>query len=224
MKPSIVIGDAAVYDDFLGQDLAHQLWGTMNMIPYSWSDSRVWTKVWTLADGAILRSAHWSASAPNWQLALPPGPNSAKQSPPAPFTQFLGCLREVLTTKDDIPEVKSIVMIPYVWPPKSSISWHSDGDTSTPSRIGAFSYYAHKHWNAEWGGEFLLTELDTTFTQRPFDNSEISEAIISRGYGFWASPKPNRLVINPSDMYHKVAKTTDAAAPRMSIQGFLYSA
>ena len=222
MKPSIVIGDAALYDDFLGQDLAHQLWESMNVIPYFWSDSQIWAKVWTLADGAILRSSQWNASAPNWQL-LPQGPKSGMQSPPASFTQFLGCVREVLAKNDNIPEVKRIVMLPYVWPPKSSISWHNDGDISAPSRIGAFSYYVHKHWNAEWGGEFLLTEIDTMFTMSPFDNSEISEAIISRGHGFWASPKPNRLVINPSSMYHKVAKTTDAAEPRMSIQGFLYS-
>ena len=223
MKPSFVIGKAAVYDDFLGQDLAHELWGTMSLIPYSWSDSRVWTKVWTLADGAILRSAQWNASAPFWQLKLPQGPNSQNEYPPAPFSQFLSRLREVLAAKDDMLEVKSIAMIPYVWPPKSSISWHNDGDATNPSRIGAFSYYVHKHWNAEWGGEFLLTDIDSEFPQSPFDNTEISEAIVSRGYGFWASPKPNRLVINPSSMYHKVAKTTDAAAPRMSIQGFLYS-
>ena len=219
MKPSFVIGDAAVYDDFLGQDLAHQLWSVMNVIPYSWSDSQVWTQVWTLADGAILRSVPWNASAPNWQLAL----NSGKQSPPPPFTQFLGRIREALTTKDEFPEVRSIVMMPYVWPPKSSISWHSDGDATAPGRIGAFTYYVHKHWNSEWGGEFLLTDIDTMFTQSPFDNSEISEAVISKGYGFWASPKPDRLVINPHSMYHKVAKTTDAAAPRMTMQGFLYS-
>jgi hypothetical protein len=224
MRPSLTIGAVSIYDDFLSDDVANQLWAMMNAIPYSWSDAQRWSKVWTLADGPILRSQQLDAAAPNWQFALPQEPGKPIPSPPMPLIRLLERLKEVLKNQDNIPEVKRISMLPYVWPPKSSISWHCDGTASDPTRIGAFSYYAHKHWNAEWGGEFLLTEIDSQHPQSPFDNTEVSEAIISRGHGFWSSPKPNRLVINPSNMYHKVAKTTEAAAPRMSIQGFLHSA
>ena len=43
-----------------------------------------------------------------------------------------------------------------------------------------------------------------------------------QGCGVWIAPKPNRILINPGGMYHKISKTTATAAPRLSIQGFLY--
>ena len=119
--------------------------------------------------------------------------------------------------------MKRLVFFPYVWPPKTSISWHTDGTESYSDRIGAFTFYVHKYWNSEWGGEFLVSEIEgLSNSNMPFDNSETSEKIISRGYGTWIAPKPNRLLINPSSMFHKVAKTTENANPRLSIQGFLF--
>ena len=47
-------------------ELFQQLWVMMNVIPYSWTDAQQWAKVWTLSDGAILRSHQWDASAPDW--------------------------------------------------------------------------------------------------------------------------------------------------------------
>ncbi len=56
-----------------------------------------------------------------------------------------------------------------------------------------------------------------------FDNQAVSDRILERGHGVWVAPKPNRLVLNSDRVLHKVAKTTAAAAPRLSLQGFMYA-
>jgi hypothetical protein len=66
---------------------------------------------------------------------------------------------------------------------------------SAPGRLGGFTFYAHKQWNAEWGGELLVSDEQGGQTPTPFDNSALSEQLLQRGMGTWIAPKPNRLVL-----------------------------
>jgi Rps23 Pro-64 3,4-dihydroxylase Tpa1-like proline 4-hydroxylase len=195
----------------------------MNRIDYARADSDRWVKVWSLNDGVVLRSTQWGGKSPDWTLEIMPMPQG-RRSPPGPETlvKFFGVLRELLNRHEGLPAIRRIVMAPYVYPAQTSLSWHYDGANPGDMRVGAFTYYAHQEWNAEWGGELFLTDIPERIDMPPFDNSEVSKAIMNKGHGVWISPKPNRLVVNPSDMYHKVSKTSAAAAPRLSIQGFLY--
>ena len=225
----LTIKKAHVYDDVLPNDVFQQLWQLMNNLPYARTDAVQWTKVWSLADGAILRGPQWVAKAPDWTLNPPPAQGNQRPFPtnPPPLVKLMEKVREACASQTHLPEITGVAMLPYVWPPGTSISWHADGTPIGSGRIGAFTFYAHKQWNIEWGGEFLISEIDAdaegVSSAPTFDNSALSEHIINSGVGSWVSPKPNRMIMNPSNLLHKVSKTTEAAAPRLSIQGFIFA-
>jgi len=43
---------------------------------------------------------------------------------------------------------------PYVYPSGTALSWHADGSPFT----GAFTFYTHPVWKAQWGGELLVAD------------------------------------------------------------------
>ncbi len=221
-----------VFDDVLSDHDLQKLWEFVNIFPYERTDAILWQKAWSIADGAILRGPQWIARAPNWTLEPPIRPNKELRpfpaDPPA-LVKLLEKVREACASNPDLPHITGAALSPYVWPPGTSIAWHSDGmtlDAQGARKVGAFTFYVHKTWNCEWGGEFLVADIDSDaegISSAPsFDNSALSERIMSAGHGAWVAPKPNRLVVNPSNMLHKVTKSTPAAAPRLSIQAFLF--
>ncbi len=220
MEPTFALNEAKVFDDFLDPQTFEELWEMMNVLQYQRTDAQNWLKVWTLADGAILRSSGWVADAPVWKLK-----NADPKALPAPpaMTKLLEKVRKTFVHYSGDTKINRVNLTPCVWPPKSSISWHRDGGGISDGRVGAFTFYVHKQWNCEWGGELMLSNLDEELGTVVFDNSIISEKLMAAGNGAWIAPKPNRLVMNPSNLFHKVAKSTEAAAPRLSIQGFLMS-
>lgn len=220
MNPTATVGNALIFDDFLDEALFNDLWTMMNQLQYQRSDSEYWLNVWPLNDGTIMRNVGWSALAPNW---IPkPNDNRGIKAPPA-MLKFLEHIRKTFVHNQSDQKINGVNLTPCVWPPKSSITWHRDGSGVRDNRIGAFTFYLHKEWNAEWGGELMLSPLEEELAFTPFDNSEVSNKLMAEGFGTWIAPKPNRLIMNPSNAYHKVAKTTDNAAPRLTIQGFMVS-
>jgi len=220
MELVLKVDAASVYDDVLADDDREGLWRLMDGLPYVWTNSGMFIPVWSWAEGAMMRGPQWAASGPDWHLtaqAMPQGSPALPNSPP-PLANLLRTVLDQVAEMPGIPEVGTVHMLPYVWPPKSNICWHTDG----MRRIGAFTYYVHRAWNAEWGGEFMSSDVHHVQRDTSLDNSAVSEAVMSSGIGTWVAPKPNRLIINPSGMLHKVTKTAEGAAPRMSIQGFLY--
>jgi hypothetical protein len=203
-------GHVAVFDDVLPQDTFDQLWLFMNLIAYQSTAAGIWAKVWNTGDGNIFRARDHTTD----HLGMP----RSETVVDALVDRVIALARR----QPALEGLSGLTLIPYVWPAGTSISWHSDGASADASdRIGGFTYYVHKQWNAEWGGEFLL------FPERgrqalPFDNSELSKQIVSTGIGTWFAPRPNRLLFVVGDVLHKVAKTTPAAAPRLTIQGFIH--
>lgn len=220
MQPDQIIGNAKIFDNFLDEQLHQDVWQMMNSLEYRRTDSQNWLKVWTLADGAILRSIGWDAIAPDWKLK--PSQAGGIVAPPA-LVKLLDVVRKTFVHNLSDKKINKVNLTPCVWPPQTSISWHRDGGGISGGRTGAFTYYVHKEWNAEWGGELMLSDLDEELGSVPFDNSVVSNKLLESGSGSWIAPKPNRLVMNPSNAFHKVAKTTQAASPRLTIQGFLMS-
>jgi hypothetical protein len=199
-----------VFDDVLPKETFEQLWLFMNLIAYQSTAAGVWAKVWNTADGNIFRSRDHTTD----QLGMPRSDTVVDA--------LVDRVIELTRRQPAMEGFSGLTLIPYVWPAGTSISWHSDGATmEATDRIGGFTYYVHKHWNAEWGGEFLH------FPERghqalPFDNSDLSDQIVSGGIGTWIAPRPNRLLFVVGDALHKVAKTTATAAPRLTIQGFIH--
>lgn len=210
MRESRIDQHLVVYDEVLPEAAFLDLWQLMNILPYQSTAAIEWAKVWNISDGNIFRSKQIATN----EMGMPRTETA--------IDTLIDAVIQVARNHPALAGFNGIAVIPYVWPQQSSISWHSDGAAyETHSRIGGFTFYAHKYWNAEWGGEFLM------FPERGqqglvFDNSNVSEQILSRGIGTWISPKPNRLLFITGDALHKVSKTSPVAAPRLTIQGFIY--
>lgn len=200
----------AIYDEVLPETKFLDLWDLMNIIPYQSTAAVEWAKVWNISDGNIFRSKQIVIN----ELGMPRTETA--------IDSLLDTVIQIAGKHPALEGFNGLAVIPYVWPQQSGISWHSDGAAyETHHRIGGFTFYAHKYWNAEWGGEFLMFP-ESGQQGLVFDNSEVSEQILSRGVGTWVAPKPNRLLFITGDALHKVSKTTPIAAPRLTIQGFVY--
>jgi hypothetical protein len=212
MKESHADAFIRVYDDVLPEAVFHELWRLMNALPYQSTAAKVWAKVWNIGDGHILRAKQHLTD----ELGMPRSGTVVDE--------LIDRVREIAATHPALMGFTGLAVIPYVWPQATGISWHSDGAAmQAEHRVGGFTFYAHKEGNAEWGGEFLLyPESGVGGEELPFDNSEVSNQILSRGVGTWVAPRPNRLLVITGDALHKVAKTTPFAAPRVTIQGFVF--
>lgn len=89
--------------------------------------------------------------------------------------------------------------------PGTRLLWHSDA----AGQVGAFSYYIHKQWDKNAGGQFLYKSGDEV---EDFE-------------GCFITPKPNRLVLVRPPLPHAIAPTI--AAPgndRIALSGFFIGA
>jgi hypothetical protein len=212
-----------VLDDFLDESAMVSLWKGMNLIPYRSTIAQEWNKVWTVRDGAIFRGGQieldGSGTLQKWDL----DPRYDLDEIVPLFAGLFGAVGQLGRSVEQLAAVNRIALLPYMWPPKTSISWHSDGYDGK-GRVGAFTLYVHKEWNVEWGGEFLLSR-ERGFgveSYSVFDNTDMNRTILREGVGLWIAPKPNRLNVLLDDSLHKVTKTTEDASPRLTIQGFLF--
>ena len=127
----------------------------------------------------------------------------------------------------------------FVYPAGTGASWHNDGGMYR----GAFIYYAHPHWDAQWGGQLLVADPSAREThhelvaeknkaqageprreRKHYFGSPVlgDDALMKRGIGSYVMPKPNRLVLLSGDNAHMVMKVSGAAGNkcRMSVAGF----
>ncbi len=89
--------------------------------------------------------------------------------------------------------------------PGTRLLWHKD----SAGQVGAFSYYIHKNWDDNAGGQFLYKSGDE------FEDFE----------GCFITPKPNRLVIVRPPLPHAIAPTIAASGnDRIALSGFFIGA
>jgi hypothetical protein len=123
---------------------------------------------------------------------------------------------------------------PYVYPSGTALSWHADGSPLT----GAFTFYAHPVWKAQWGGELLVAHRSRklpysgSVTPDPhsleeklryrFDKRAMNEHLSRPGVGRFIMAIPNRLVVLTGGNPHKVARVDPSAGDRVraTISGF----
>ena len=85
--------------------------------------------------------------------------------------------------------------------PGDRVLWHRDGD----EYVGAFSYYIHKEWDGNSGGQFLY---------KPGDPNADFE-------GGFITPRPNRLVVIKAPLLHAVPPVVEGAgSDRLALTGF----
>lgn len=100
----------------------------------------------------------------------------------------------------------------YAFPSGTGLSWHTDAVDFS----GAFIFYAHPHWDVQWGGELFVADPSTRYERirdaaHDFDNRHESEVLLRRGIGRYIMPKPNRLVLLAPGNPHKIAKVAPGA-------------
>ena len=204
-------------------------------------DEDAWTEVWTMFQFADLAPVSRTAGA--WKLGdgVPLGgdvivtpardadlPEPGEQPGMFPSGTALDLvLASVLGHADELAPVVGdgwahVTARPYVYPAGSALSWHGD---DSAHYTGAFIYYAHPHWNAHWGGELLLADVDPDdelpIMAHRFDDEAYSAALMAHGAGRFVMPKPNRLVVL-GNAPHMVTPVRAAAGSnvRASISGF----
>lgn len=217
MKKTLDLKNIQIFDDVLNCNDYNLLYNWYEQLPFAWRNSnKEWNKVWSTTDGEILISqkiffniSDTVENLDNTNVVLHPLLLQLKKLIPKFFGNNIG----------------SIVMTPFVWPPGSGLSWHTDRNY-----LGAFTFYVHKSWNANWAGEFLTIEGDN-YIPRPenfkigvFDDTTVNNFIMNNSVGQFIYPNSNRLIFNRSGengILHKVNKSTAQAKDRLTIQGFI---
>ncbi|NVB41308.1 2OG-Fe(II) oxygenase [Pseudenhygromyxa sp. WMMC2535] len=206
-----------VVDDFLDDDAWSELWTDLQFAPLR-SVTRT-SGAWKLDDGVPLGGD---------ELCLAP-----KERSGTPIDHVLAGLEarpQLLTGLID-PSWERLSARAYVYPRGTGLSWHVDDHALY---AGAFIYYIHPRWDAHWGGELLIAELDDPEDEDEdegegelpimayrFETEAYSERLMAAGCGSFVMPKPNRLVLL-AGAPHMVARVSPAAGQnvRASISGF----
>jgi|TARA_E500000318_G_C3557200_1_gene211664 hypothetical protein len=111
--------------------------------------------------------------------------------------------KNVLQILKDCPFIpynkkSDIVLNYYEYQKHSGINWHDDGQDTLN-----YSFYIHKEWNENWGGETLI---DT-----------------NRGLPLSVTPHPNSLVVIKSGIRHKVCSVVGPEKRKvLQIKGSFY--
>jgi hypothetical protein len=214
-----------VFDDVLSAEARERIWAYLQQEEFEPVHAERWKKVWRLSDGVPYRGSTVIASAD--------GTSSAESSPPGlriypthtGIDTVIGC---ILAHADDFGVLLGTKGLAWdrltataaLYPQQTRLSWHLDGGMYA----GAYIYYAHREWNAQWGGELLIADLppDGRVIRDHLDNARENELILERGTGRYIMAKPNRLVILKRAVLHQLNRVDSAAGDhvRCTVSGF----
>lgn len=246
MKVVFETDQVLVVDDFLPEKEFEQVWRWFQYAPFFPNDMRGLHGAWRLDDGRVFRGpdvyygkvAQQVAASNEGAFAHPTGTGldllvERFASVPELYEKLVG--RE---GKD----WRTIAMAPRLYERNSSLYWHRD----TPSVVtGTCTYYGHPEWNVQWGGELYVAHpsaLKIPERNGPsmiapkevmgrgmvqlsghLDNSEVNEALMEAGMGYYIMPKPNRIAVMKTGNPHMISTVKAAAGDhvRASVTMFL---
>jgi hypothetical protein len=239
METAFESSQLAVFDDVLPTAEFAKLWRYLQFARFRPINPGVEHSPWHVSDGQPLQG----------ETALVPAPPAAitdqgrATGPTHPTEGALECVAEAMLRM--VPRVQAWVgtpegdwaafsVTPWIYPSGTGLSWHSDGARYS----GAYVFYAHPEWDAQWGGELLVADESCRLTYSShvdlppwsreerlayrFDKREMSSHLSRCGMGRMVMAKPNRLVVLAGGNPHKIAKVDPAAGDRVraSISGF----
>lgn len=120
------------------------------------------------------------------------------------------------------------VMAAYLYRAGWGLPWHEDIGESG-EYLGAFSYYLHREWRGNWGGELMILNderlhaadggIDLAFSQ---GTGLRAPSHVDGGIGSFIMPRPNRLVVMRPKVLHSVNSVSPLAGEnmRLSLAGF----
>lgn len=109
---------------------------------------------------------------------------------------------------------------PCIYPQGTALSWHTDSQYG--GKTGAYTFYIHPEWKANWGGELLVSDAEVDrLSNAQFDRDRDNGL---EKDGIFVTPRPNRLAIISGGTLHKIARVEPAAGNnvRASVTGFFY--
>ncbi len=184
-----------------------------------------WNRVWHPLSGKALLTGPKS-----YGETRKPGPRYPTETPYDAF------FRAVESHLDELGHFLGLeadaikyVMSAYLYRAGWGLPWHEDIGQEAEYK-GAFTYYLHKQWRGNWGGELLLlaedrlaapteSSIDLAFTQ---GTGLAAPSHIESGIGTFILPKSNRLVVLRPGVVHSVAPVSPLAGENMrfSLAGF----
>jgi hypothetical protein len=246
MKISFKNDQLIVLDDFLPEEAFEQMWRWFHVAPFFANDVRGLFGAWRLDDGRVMRGPDIYYGSIAAKFA-----ESAAGAFAYPTGTGIDLLIEQFVREDKHYESlvgreerdwRTLAAAPRLYERGSSLYWHRD----TPSVVtGSCTYYAHPVWNIQWGGELFVAHPSALEIPEDYgpsmiapkevmgkgavqlsghlDNSEVNEALMDSGMGFYIMPKPNRLVVMKTGNPHMISKIHPAAGDhvRASVTMFL---
>jgi len=243
VRTTLECSQFVVFDDVMSKRELEEMWRYLQFVSLAGVDS-VYDQdsPWPISDGRPLTGETVVA------VAEPAGlrrraDREAPPDPAHPTGTALDCVFEKLLSL--LPQVEAwvgkrgedwnrISATPYVYPSGTALSWHADGSPFT----GAFTFYAHPVWKAQWGGELLVADRSRKLsysgsaTPAPhsieeklsyrFDKRAMNEHLSRPGVGHFIMAIPNRLVVLAGGNPHKVARVDPSAGDRVrtTVSGF----
>ncbi len=231
---SVYVTDTfAIIDDFLPQDEAEFVWRYVQDEQYEMVHQKKWVKAFRLSDGCPMwgppyLSDDYEANSKN--KVFPTG---------RAIDLVISRLKQVAKDYDNLigkfgQDWAYFFARAYLYSADQGLSWHRDNQNNA---TGAYVYYAHREWDPQWGGEFLVAPAQTKhhvipttklyegtekFLGSHLDNKFERDVLMESGHGQYIMPKPNRLVLLTSGVIHCIKKVDPAAGNRVraTIQGF----
>lgn len=120
------------------------------------------------------------------------------------------------------------VMSAYLYRAGWGLPWHEDIGESG-EYLGAFSYYMHKEWRGNWGGELMILNDERLYTTDNGMDLAFSQGTglrapshVEGGIGAFILPKPNRIVVIRPKVLHSINSVSTLAGENMrfSVAGF----
>lgn len=192
---------------------------------FFYENSFEWNKVWHPLSGMSLLTGPKS-----YGETGKPGPAYPTGTPYDLFFASVERHREVITDFLGIDEESlKYVLAAYLYRAGWALPWHEDIGEGAEYR-GAFSYYLHKEWRGNWGGELMILNderlhepgentIDLAFSQ---GTGLYPPSHVAGGIGTFIAPKPNRLVVMRPKVLHAINTVSPLAGEnmRLALAGF----
>lgn len=226
-QSNVFVNEAFGYlaiDDFLPLGERDELHRHATNDAYFYENSFEWNRVWHPLSGMSLLTGPKSYGAT--------GKPGAKFPTLTPYDHFF---RTMESRQDIIANFLGIevdqfryVMAAYLYRAGWGLPWHEDiGEGG--EYLGAFSYYLHKEWRGNWGGELMILNDNRLYaTDNGIDLAFLqgtglrAPSYVEGGIGAFLLPKPNRIVVMRPKVLHSVNSVSPLAGENMrfSLAGF----
>jgi hypothetical protein len=221
VTPALVTDDVVVIDDLLGAEDFAAVRRELAEGRYESVHRQGWDKSWRLRDGSPMRGG-----GVYYDPAGAFGGRGAIYPTATVIDRFIDAVRRLAVEHPRVVGVEgsdwaAMFLCPWLYPAGSALSLHRDGGNYS----GAFTYFAHPRWRAQWGGELLIVDPPFEAPVSTSDWWDEDDAPLP-SLATCVFPRPNRLVLVGADRAHMIGRVDHSAGDhvRTSLAGFFLRA